>query len=69
VLLQLGFVYLPVFHFLFGSAPIGASEWLRAVLAAAAVIPAVEAYKAYRRHAETNASRAGGSRGREVRRR
>src|SRR5918999_4986664 len=48
VLLQLGFVYLPVFHFLFGSAPIGASEWLRSVLAAAVVIPAVEAYKAYR---------------------
>jgi magnesium-transporting ATPase (P-type) len=48
VLLQFGFVYLPAFHFLFGSAPIGASEWLRSVLAAAVVIPTVEAYKAYR---------------------
>ncbi|HEV3486360.1 MAG TPA: cation transporting ATPase C-terminal domain-containing protein, partial [Vicinamibacterales bacterium] len=55
VLLQVGFVYVPVFHFLFGSAPIGASEWLRSALAAAVVIPVVEAYKAYRLHAARNA--------------
>jgi magnesium-transporting ATPase (P-type) len=51
VLLQLAFVYLPPFHFLFGSAPLGASEWLRSILAAAVVIPVVEAYKAYRMRA------------------
>jgi magnesium-transporting ATPase (P-type) len=55
VLLQLAFVYLPVFHFLFGSAPIGASEWLRSVLTAVVVIPVVEAYKAYRLRATRNA--------------
>jgi hypothetical protein len=48
VLLQLGFVYLPVFHFLLGSAPIGAAEWLRSLVVAAVVIPVVEVYKAYR---------------------
>jgi magnesium-transporting ATPase (P-type) len=49
VLLQLGFVYLPVFHALFGSAPLGLSAWLRSLLVAVAVVPAVEVYKAYGR--------------------
>jgi magnesium-transporting ATPase (P-type) len=47
VLLQLGFVFLPVFHTLFGSAPLSLSAWLRSMVAAAVVIPAVELYKAY----------------------
>jgi magnesium-transporting ATPase (P-type) len=47
VLLQLGFVYLPVFHALFGSAPLGLSAWLRSLLVAVAVVPVIEAYKAY----------------------
>ena len=48
VLLQIGFVYLPFFHVLFGSVPLGTSAWLRSALAAALVIPAVESYKACR---------------------
>jgi magnesium-transporting ATPase (P-type) len=49
LLLQLGFVYLPIFHTLFDSAPLNLTAWLRSVFAAAIVIPAIEVYKALRR--------------------
>jgi calcium-translocating P-type ATPase len=47
--LHAGFVYLPVMHELFGSAPLDAAAWAEAGLAALVVVPAVAADKAWRR--------------------
>jgi magnesium-transporting ATPase (P-type) len=47
--LHAGFVYLPVMHDLFGSAPLDARAWADATLAALVVLPAVAAEKAWRR--------------------
>lgn len=46
--LQLGFVYLPAMHHLFGSAPLGATEWLWALGVALAGVPAVALEKRWR---------------------
>ncbi|NGP54394.1 HAD-IC family P-type ATPase [Thioalkalivibrio sp. XN8] len=45
LLFQLGFTYLPTFNTLFGTAPLGRSEWLPLVLVAATVVPLVELEK------------------------
>jgi magnesium-transporting ATPase (P-type) len=47
--LHAGFVHLPVMHDLFGCAPLDASAWAEATLAALIVVPAVAAEKAWRR--------------------
>jgi calcium-translocating P-type ATPase len=47
--LHAGFVYLPVMHDVFGSAPLDAIAWAEATLAALIVLPAVAAEKAWRR--------------------
>jgi magnesium-transporting ATPase (P-type) len=46
LLLQLAFTYLPPMQRLFGSAAIGAAEWMRIVLVAASVYVLVEVEKA-----------------------
>jgi hypothetical protein len=46
-----GFVYPPVMHDLFGSAPLDAVAWAEATLAALVVLPTVAAEKAWRRRA------------------
>ena len=51
VVLQAGFVYLPVFHTLFGSAPLDGVELLKSAAAAAVVLPVVSLEKAIRRRA------------------
>jgi magnesium-transporting ATPase (P-type) len=51
VVLQLAFTYAPQANALFGSAPIGADEWLAIAVLAAALFLAVEAEKAWRRQA------------------
>jgi magnesium-transporting ATPase (P-type) len=48
-LLQLAFTYLPPMQRLFGTAPIGADEWVRIVAVAAVLFVLVEAEKALRR--------------------
>ena len=54
--LQVGFVYLPFMNDVFGSAPLPASAWLRALAAALVVVPAVAADKAWRRRAARRAA-------------
>jgi magnesium-transporting ATPase (P-type) len=49
ILLQLAFVYLPVMNDLFGSAPLAASDWSLAAVAAALVFPAIASEKRWRR--------------------
>ena len=49
LVLHAGFVYLPIMHDLFGSAPVDAAAWAEAALAASIVVPAVAAEKAWRR--------------------
>jgi magnesium-transporting ATPase (P-type) len=49
LVLHAGFVYLPIMHDLFGSAPLDAAAWAEAALAASIVVPAVAAEKAWRR--------------------
>jgi calcium-translocating P-type ATPase len=51
--LHASFVYLPIMHDLFGSAPLDAVAWAEATLAALIVLPAVAAEKAWRRRART----------------
>ena len=51
LLLQAGFVYLPVFHALFGSAPLDGIELLKSAAAAAVVLPVVSIEKAFRKRA------------------
>ena len=51
LVLHAGFVYLPIMHDLFGSAPLDAAAWAEAALAASIVVPAVAAEKAWRRRA------------------
>ena len=46
LLLQLGFVYLPFMHVLFGSAPLGLATWGQSLLVGALVLPAVGIEKA-----------------------
>jgi magnesium-transporting ATPase (P-type) len=53
LLLHAGFVYLPIMHELFGSAPLDAIAWAEATLAALVVLPAVAADKAWRRRRVT----------------
>jgi magnesium-transporting ATPase (P-type) len=55
LLLQVGFVYVPFMHDLFGSAPLALESWLRAFLVGAIVVPVVSMEKhlrkaAHRRH-------------------
>jgi len=47
--LQAAFVYLPPMHDVFGSAPLSAQDWLRALAAAATVLPVVSFEKWWRR--------------------
>ena len=49
LLLQAGFVFLPFFHALFGSAPLDGVELLKSALAAAVVLPVVSLEKAIRK--------------------
>ncbi|MDC0748313.1 cation-translocating P-type ATPase [Polyangium mundeleinium] len=49
LLLQFGFVYLPFMHTLFGSAPLGAAEWAKAVAAALVVLPVIGLEKWWQR--------------------
>jgi magnesium-transporting ATPase (P-type) len=49
VVIQLAFTYLPPMQRLFGTAPIGAGEWLRAVAVAVVLFVLVEVEKALRR--------------------
>jgi magnesium-transporting ATPase (P-type) len=49
VVIQLAFTYLPPMQRLFGTAPIGAGEWLRAVAVAVVLFVPVEVEKALRR--------------------
>ncbi|PAP78665.1 cation transporter [Rubrivirga marina] len=49
LVLQLGFVYLPVMHAVFGSAPIPAHAWGEALVVALVVIPAIGLEKWWRR--------------------
>jgi magnesium-transporting ATPase (P-type) len=46
LLLQLGFVYLPFMHVLFGSAPLGLATWGQSLLVGALVLPVVGIEKA-----------------------
>ncbi|HSK99193.1 MAG TPA: HAD-IC family P-type ATPase [Rubrobacteraceae bacterium] len=48
LVLQLGFVYLPFMNVLFGSAPLGPTDWMWATLAALVVLPVVEVEKWWR---------------------
>lgn len=57
LLLQAGFVFLPLFHALFGSAPLDAAELLKSAVAAAVVLPVVSAEKAFRRRSAGRGSR------------
>jgi Ca2+-transporting ATPase len=47
--LQLAFVYLPPLNALFGSAPLGPGEWVKATLVAAIVLPVIGLEKRWRR--------------------
>ncbi len=49
LVLQVGFVHLPVMQALFRTADLTATDWLLAAAAGAAVIPVVSAEKAWRR--------------------
>jgi magnesium-transporting ATPase (P-type) len=49
VVLQLGFVYLPLMNDLFGSAPLGLRAWGLSLLAAIIVVPVVAAEKRWRK--------------------
>jgi Ca2+-transporting ATPase len=49
LLAQAAFVHLPLLNGLFGSAPLSAGAWLRALLVALVVIPVAEAHKAWAR--------------------
>lgn len=51
LVLQLVFVYAPVMHTLFGSAPLSAGAWGRALLAALVVVPVIGLEKRLRRRA------------------
>ena len=52
LVLHTGFVYLPFMHRLFGSAPLDAAAWLRAIGAALVVLPVIYAEKEWhKRHA------------------
>jgi magnesium-transporting ATPase (P-type) len=57
--LQLAFVYLPLLHRAFWSAPLDGGAWLRALAAALTVVPVVAAEKWWRRRAAGAAHRAG----------
>lgn len=46
---QLAFVYMPLSHTVFGTAPLDLSGWGRAILVAAPVIPVLELIKALAR--------------------
>jgi magnesium-transporting ATPase (P-type) len=48
LVLHLGFVYLPFMNVLFGSAPLGPTDWIWATLAALVVLPVVEVEKWWR---------------------
>jgi magnesium-transporting ATPase (P-type) len=53
--LHAGFVYVPIMHDLFGSAPLDAIAWAEATVAALIVLPAVAAEKAWRRRRQAAA--------------
>jgi magnesium-transporting ATPase (P-type) len=53
LLLQLGFVYLPVMNEVFGSAPLGPGPWLAATLVSLVVLPVISLEKRARRHPGT----------------
>ncbi len=59
LVLQAGFVYLPFMNALFGSAPLDAGAWLRALGAALVVVPVIGVEKRLRRAALSGAVRAG----------
>jgi Ca2+-transporting ATPase len=53
LLLQAGFVYLPVMNQLFGSVPLGFVEWCRAALVGIIILPVISLEKAWRRRTDT----------------
>ena len=56
LILQLGFVYLPFMHEIFGSAPIASDAWLVATLVSAIIVPVISLEKWARKVRQRNAS-------------
>jgi len=63
LLLQLAFVYLPLFNRVFGSAPLNAEAWGKSTLVAAVVLPVIAAEKAWRQRRRDRAPAARGAAG------